>query len=122
MYTTDKIFPFLPIKDLINEDEHQATTFKMATDTKPSVSHLRVLFCTCVVKNVTAHVGTKTLNMRHQAHKCLAFCEVSTFLYIKTLRIVLLFVYIQTCMLSFADGSRCNLHSYIKSNFSAEHF
>ena len=37
--------------------------------TKPSVSHLRVLFCPCVVRKATAHVETKTLNMRHQAQK-----------------------------------------------------
>ena len=36
---------------------------------KPSVSHLRVLFCLCVVRKATAHVETKTLNMRHQAQK-----------------------------------------------------
>ena len=42
---------------------------KLATGTKPSVSHLRVLFCPCVVQKATAHVETKTLNMRHQAQK-----------------------------------------------------
>ena len=36
---------------------------------KPSVLHLRVLFCPCVVQKATAHVETKTLNMRHQAQK-----------------------------------------------------
>ena len=36
---------------------------------KPSVLHLRVLFCPCVVRKATAHVETKTLNMRHQAQK-----------------------------------------------------
>ena len=41
----------------------------MATGTKPSVSHLRVLFFPCVVRKYTAHVETKTLNMRHQAQK-----------------------------------------------------
>ena len=41
----------------------------MATGTKPSVSHLRVLFCPCVLPKATAHVETKTLNMRHQAQK-----------------------------------------------------
>ena len=34
-----------------------------------SVSHLRVLFCPCVVRKATAHVDTKRLNMRHQAQK-----------------------------------------------------
>ena len=33
------------------------------------MSHLRVLFCPCVVRKATAHVETKTLNMRHQAQK-----------------------------------------------------
>ena len=33
------------------------------------VSHLRVLFCPCVVRKATAHVETKTLNMRHQVQK-----------------------------------------------------
>ena len=42
---------------------------KMATGTKPSLSHLRVLFCPCVLRKATAHVERKTLNMRHQAQK-----------------------------------------------------
>ena len=33
------------------------------------MSHLRVLFCSCVVRKYTAHVKTKTLNMRNQAQK-----------------------------------------------------
>ena len=69
MYTTYHIFPFLPIKYLINEDGDPTTPQKLATGTKPSVSHLRVLFCPCVVRKATAHVETKTLNMRHQAQK-----------------------------------------------------
>ena len=69
MYTTDHIFPVLPIKDLINVDDDSTTPFKLATSTKPPVSHLRVLFCPFVVRKDTAHVGTKTLNMRHQAQK-----------------------------------------------------
>ena len=39
MYTTDRIFPVLPIKDLINEDGDTITPFKLATSTKPSLSH-----------------------------------------------------------------------------------
>ena len=74
MYTTDHIFPVLPIKDLINEDGNTTMPHKLATGTKPSVSHLRVLFCLCVVRKATAHVETKTLNMRHQAQK--AFCGI----------------------------------------------
>ena len=67
MYTTYHIFLFIPIKDLINEDSDPTTPYKIATGTKPSVSHLRVLFCLCVVQKDTAHVGTKALDMRHQA-------------------------------------------------------
>ena len=69
MNTTDHIFPVLPIKDLINEDGDPTTPYKLATGTKPSVSHLCVLFCPCVVRKATAHVDTNTLNMRHQAQK-----------------------------------------------------
>ena len=69
MYTTDHIFPVLPIKNLINEDGNPTTPHKLATGTKPSVSHLRVLFCPCVVQKATAHVEAKTLNMHHQAQK-----------------------------------------------------
>ena len=69
MYTTDHIFLVLPIKDLIIEDGDPTTPYKIATGTKPSVSNLRVLFCPCVVRKTTAHVGTKSSNMRHQAQK-----------------------------------------------------
>ena len=69
MYTTDHIFPVLPIKDLINKDGDPTTPHKLATGTKPSVLHLRVLFCPCVVRKSTAHVETKMLNMRHQSQK-----------------------------------------------------
>ena len=69
MYKTDHIFLVLPIKDLINEDGDPTTPHKLATGTKPSVSHLRVLFCPCVVRKATAHVETKALYMRHQAQK-----------------------------------------------------
>ena len=69
MYMTDHIFLVLPIKDLINEDGNPTMPHKPATGTKHSVSHLRVLFCPCVVRKYTAHVETKTLNMRHQAQK-----------------------------------------------------
>ena len=69
MYTTDHILPVLPIKDLINKDVDPTTPYKLATGTKASVSHIRVLFCPCVVRKATAHVETKTLNMRHQSQK-----------------------------------------------------
>ena len=69
MYTTDHIFPVLPIKYLIKEDGDPTTPHKLSTSIKPSVSHLRVLFCPCVVRKATALVETKTLNMCHQAQK-----------------------------------------------------
>ena len=72
--TTDHIFPVLPIKYLINEDVYPKTPHKLATGTKPSVSHLRVLFCPCVVRKATAHVEKKALSMRHQAQK--GFCGI----------------------------------------------
>ena len=65
MYTTDHIFQVLPIKDLINEDGDPTTPYKLATGTRPSVSHLRVISCPCVLRKATAHVETKTLNMCH---------------------------------------------------------
>ena len=69
MYTTDHIFPVLPIKDLINKDIDPTTPHKLEIGTKPSVSHLHVLFCPCFLQKATAHVGTKVLNMRHRAQK-----------------------------------------------------
>ena len=71
MYTTDHIFPVLPIKYMINEDVYPKTPHKLATGTKPILSHLCVLFCPCVVRKATAHIGTKRLNMRHQAQNVL---------------------------------------------------
>ena len=58
MCTTDYIFPVLPIRYLINEDGDPTTPQQLATGTKPSVSHLRMLFCPCVVRKTTAHVET----------------------------------------------------------------
>ena len=49
MYTADHIFPVLPIKYLINKYGKMTTPFKLATGMKPSVSHLSVLCCPCVV-------------------------------------------------------------------------
>ena len=74
MYTTDQIFPVLPTKELINKDGDPTTPFKVATGTKTSLSHLRVLFCPCVVRKATAHVGTKAINMHHQAQN--GFCGI----------------------------------------------
>ena len=69
MYTTDHIFPVLPIKYPINKDGNPTTPHKLETCMKPSASHLRVLFCPHVVRKATANVETKALNMHHQAQK-----------------------------------------------------
>ena len=74
MYRSDHIFPVIPVKDLINEDGDPTTPFKLATGTKPSVSHLRVLFSLFVIRKSTANVDKKALNMRHQAQK--GFCGI----------------------------------------------
>ena len=60
MYTIDHIFPVLPIKYLINEYGNPTTPRKLETGTKPLVSNLHVLSCTCVVCRATAHVESKT--------------------------------------------------------------
>ena len=59
VYTIYNIFLVLPIKDLINEDGKMTIPFKLATGTKTSISHLRMLFCPCVVQKATAHVGKR---------------------------------------------------------------
>ena len=69
MYTEDHILPVLPINDLINKDSDPTTPFILATGTKPSISHLRVLFCPCFVRKAAAHVDKKALTMRHQGQK-----------------------------------------------------
>ena len=69
MYTTYHIFLVLSIKDLINEDGDPTTPYKLATGTKTSVSHLRMLFFPYVVRKDTAHIRTRTLNMPHQVQK-----------------------------------------------------
>ena len=43
MYTTDHIFPVLPIKNLVNQDGEPNNLHKLATGTKPSVLKLPVL-------------------------------------------------------------------------------
>ena len=58
MYTTDHIFTVLPIKYLINKDGNLTTPFKIATGTKPSVSHLHVLFFHVLYRKVL-HMFTK---------------------------------------------------------------
>ena len=65
MYTADHNFLVISIKYLINEDSEPTTPYKLATGMKPSILHLRVLFCPCVVRKTTAHVSKKALNMRH---------------------------------------------------------
>ena len=74
IYITDHVFLVLPIKYLINEYGTPTTSYKLATGMKPSVSHLCVLFCPCVVRKATAHAGTKALYMCHQAQK--GFCGI----------------------------------------------
>ena len=64
MYTIYHIFPVLPITDLMNEDGDPTTPHKVATGTKPSVSHLRVLFGPCVVRKATADVGSPSSFIR----------------------------------------------------------
>ena len=49
MYTTYHVLTVLQIKDLIKEDGKPTTPYKLATGMKPSILHLRVLFCPCVV-------------------------------------------------------------------------
>ena len=44
MYTTYHNFPFLSIKYMINEDGDSNTPYKLATGTKPSVSHYACYF------------------------------------------------------------------------------
>ena len=67
MYLTDRVFPVLPIKHLVNQDVEPTTPQKLETGTKPSVSNPCVLLCPFVVQNATAHVYTKALNMCHQS-------------------------------------------------------
>ena len=66
MYTTGYIFPMLPIKNLFNKYGKPTTPYKLATDTKPSVSNPHILIYPCVVQKATAHVDTKLLKMCHQ--------------------------------------------------------
>ena len=66
MYTTDDIFPIIPIKHLVNQEREPNRPHKLSTGTKPSVSNLHVCFCPCVVQKATAHVDKKALNGYHQ--------------------------------------------------------
>ena len=67
MYTTDHIFPFLPIKHMVNQEGEPTMPHKLATVTKPSVSKLCILFCLCVVRKATAYIKKKAVNMHHQS-------------------------------------------------------
>ena len=69
MEPTDNIFTVLPIKHLLNQYVEPTTPHTMATGTKPSVSNICVLFCSCVVLKATEYVDTKALNIRHQSQK-----------------------------------------------------
>ena len=64
MYMANHIFPVLPIK--IGE---ATTPFQLAIGKKYLILHLRVLFCPCVLRKTTAHVGTKALTMHHKLQK-----------------------------------------------------
>ena len=74
MYTTGHISSVLPIKHLVNQYGEPTTPHKLETGTKPSVSNQHILFFMCVVRKATSHVGTKSLNMRHQSQKF--FCGI----------------------------------------------
>ena len=74
MYTSYYILLVLATKDLINEYVKPTTQFKLVTGTKPSISHLRVLFCQCIVQKSTAHIRKNSLNMHHPAQN--SFCGV----------------------------------------------
>ena len=54
---------------MMNKDSDPTTPFKLKTCTNNLVSHLRVLFCPCVVRKAMAHVDRKASNMRPQAQK-----------------------------------------------------
>ena len=75
---TYHIFPVLTIKYLINKYGDPNTPFKIAIGRKPSVSHLRELFISCVVSKATAHIGTKELNMHRQAQNSFLCIYVGT--------------------------------------------
>ena len=78
IYTTDHIFPIIKNKDMKNEDIKTTKPFKLATGMEPSLSHLRVLFCQCIVPNATAHFEKRALNMCLQAQKSFRVIFVGT--------------------------------------------
>ena len=70
IHTKDNILPILPIKYMMNKDGDPTTLYELVTGKKPTISYSCVLFCPCVVQKSTTHVGTKALNIFHQAQKC----------------------------------------------------
>ena len=63
IYTTDHIFPVIPIKHLVNHDGEPNTPHKLATGMKDSVSNSHILFCSFVVQKKTGIFDTK--GVRH---------------------------------------------------------
>ena len=59
MYTEDHIFLVIPIKCLINKDGELTMPFKLVIDTKPSMSHLHVLFVRVVYKKLLHMLGKR---------------------------------------------------------------
>ena len=59
MYTADHILPVLPIKYLINEYGEPTTTFKLFTDTKPSIPHLHVYFFRVLYEKLLQILGKR---------------------------------------------------------------
>ena len=69
MYTTDHIFPVIPIKHLVNQYSEPNTPHKLETGQNKSLSNPCALFYPYVVLNSTSHIDTKVLNMCHQLQK-----------------------------------------------------
>ena len=69
MYAAHRVFPVLPIKDLVNEQGEPCTPSELMHGEKPPVRHLITLFCPVIVKKHTAMKDKKMVNMRHQAQK-----------------------------------------------------
>ena len=78
MYTTDHIWPVIPIKHLVNQYSEPTTPHKLENETKNSVTNLCVLFFPCVVRKATAHVDKNELNIGHkpQRHFCGTFVRI----------------------------------------------
>ena len=65
IYRTEHTYFVLTMKHLVNQDGEPTTPDKLATGTKPSISNLRVLFCTCFVSKATSHIDTNAPDMHH---------------------------------------------------------